>query len=120
MFISSMLSDNQVRILRENKRICEQYRFHHKRANGNLDRDTMFAAISYDLQLPVTTIGSRIQQMTKQGVKFPMLQRKRRNSIVMPTADLNAIFAEDLQSGLADDSDLVNAGTSESEYEIEA
>ena len=92
MFNNAMLSDNQVRILRENKRICEEYK---RYWTPTITRDAMFSNIAYALQLPVTTVSSRIQQMAKQGVKFPLLQRKRRASAIMPVSDLNSIFADE-------------------------
>ena len=91
MFNNAMLTDNQVRIARENKRICEEYK---RYWSPSCTRDQMFRNIAFALQLPETTIASRINQMTKAGVKFPILQRKRRNSVLIPSADLNAIFAD--------------------------
>jgi hypothetical protein len=95
MFNNAMLTDNQVRILRENKRICEEYKRYWK---PDITRDAMFSNIAYALQLPITTVSSRITQMAKGGVKFPPLRRKQRASVVMPVSDLNAIFAVETET----------------------
>jgi hypothetical protein len=77
--LQTTLTDKQRDTLYENYRIVGQYQFHWNRTNGQIDRETMLGRIAYDLQLPTTTIGSRIAQLTKAGHKFPKLIRKSRN-----------------------------------------
>ena len=101
------LTDKQRETLYENYRIKGEY---DRYWSPSVTKDAMVRNIAYALDLPETTVSSRIYQMAKAGVQFKRLARKSRNgsTINLTVEAFNAIAAmEQMDNGpQSDKSDI--------------
>jgi hypothetical protein len=90
--LTNGLTDKQRETLYENYRIKMAYE---RYWSPTCTKEQMARNIAYALELPESTINSRIYQMAKAGVQFKRLSRKSRNgsTINLTVEAFNAIAA---------------------------